>query len=438
MRKFLIFSVLICFFTILFADIYKDELKKTEKDKKMVAIIEKRLATDEKDCENPSGKNLDKSVVTELEIYCAARESLKSRIPEIKRLLSEYESVFKEYSETCRKIDDDGKYEKCADLDQKMSASAEALNNEKENFNNDIDMLENSAAKAKELNSRNSESNKQDFIRTVSNNLQAKKELVEAMKKGLENDRSAFQNSKKQLNQALKNNSGETAAKGKIFLEGLNKNLLQNGALINLCSSMLNTINAAKNVCVAKTDLKKCQDSEKKLENLFNDGNEKLSIYKNEKNDILAMESEYHKAGMGDILAKMENAKKMTATYIQNLKSQNDYLKQQVEMSKNNTEIVKSRNNKKLLDTYLGYVATMKELEKESSEFIKIYEENLSKIDSFTNSCVNGKSEFTLECRIEGDKIVESINETEPKVIKYGDRFNKLNKDLADFYKKFQ
>ena len=141
MRKFLIFSVLICFFTILFADIYKDELKKTEKDKKMVAIIEKRLATDEKDCENPSGKNLDKSVAAELEIYCGARESLKSRIPEIKRLLAEYESVFREYSETCRKIDDDEKYEKCADLDRKMSASAEALNNEKKNFNKSYHLL---------------------------------------------------------------------------------------------------------------------------------------------------------------------------------------------------------------------------------------------------------------------------------------------------------
>ena len=100
MRKFLVVSVLICCFPDLFADIYKDELKKTETDKKQVAQIEKKLATEEKDCENPSGKNLDKSVVTELEIYCGARESLKSRIPEIKRLLAEYESVFKEYSET--------------------------------------------------------------------------------------------------------------------------------------------------------------------------------------------------------------------------------------------------------------------------------------------------------------------------------------------------
>ena len=430
--------ILFCSFSVIFADIYKDELKKTDNDKKRVAQIEKKLSTDEKDCENPSDKNLDRNVVTELKIYCDARESLKSQIPEIKRLLSEYEKIFKEYSEQCKKIDDDEKYGKCADMDQKVSESAGKLNDEKERFNSNIDKLENAAARAKELNERNNDANKEDFKRTVSNNLNAKKELVTGMKKGLENDKSAFQNSKNQLNQVLKNSSGESAAKGKIFMEGLNRILLQNGALLTLCSSMLKTINEADNVCVAKTDMEKCRDSETKMENLFNDGNEKLALYKDEKNDVLKMESDYHKAGMGDILAKMENAKKTISADLQNLKSQNEYLKQQIEASTNNMDVVKSRNNKKLTDTYTGYVATMKDLEKESGEFIKIYEENLGKIGSFTNSCVSGKSEFTPECRIEGDKIVGSVNETEPKVMKYGEKFNKLNKDLADFYKKFQ
>ena len=438
MKNLSIFLVLICSFSVVFADIYKDELKKTEKDRKKVEEIEKKLSTDEKECENPSEKNLDKSVVTELKIYCEARESLKSRIPDLKRLLAEYEKVLKEYSEQCKKIDSDEKYDKCAEMDQNVSTAAGALNDEKEKFNSDIDNLENAAARAKELNECSNDANKEDFKRTVSNNLNAKKELVTGMQKGLENDKSAFQNSKKQLNQALKSNSGESAAKGKIFMEGLNKILLQNGALLNLCSSMLRTINEADGVCIAKTDLEKCRASETKLENLFSDGNEKLSIYKSEKNDLLAMENDYHKAGMGDILVKMENAKKTISTYLQNLKSQNEYLKQQIEASKNNMEVVKGRNNKKLTDTYTGHVATMKELERESGEFIKIYEENLGKIESFTNSCVNGKSEFTPECRIEGDKIVGNINETEPKVIKYGEKFNKLNKDLADFYKKFQ
>ncbi|MBP5406462.1 hypothetical protein J6Z19_04855 [bacterium] len=438
MKKLLVVLALFCSFSVVSADIYKDELKKTEKDRKKVEEIEKKLSTDEKDCENPSEKSSDRSVVTELKIYCEARKSLKSRIPEMKRLLAGYEKLFREYSEQCKKIDSDEKYEKCAETDRKVGASAEVLNDEKEKFDSDIDNLENAAARAKELNERNNDANKEDFKRTVSNNLQAKKELVTGMQKGLENDKSAFQNSKKQLNQALKNNTGESAAKGKIFMEGLNKILLQNGALLNLCSSMLRTISEANGVCIAKTDLEKCHASETKLENLFNDGNEKLSVYKNEKNDLLAMESDYHKAGMGDVLIKMENAKKTISTYLQNLKSQNEYLKQQIEASKNNMEVVKGRNNKKLTDTYTGHVATMKELERESGEFIKIYEDNLGKIESFTNSCVNGKSEFTPECRIEGDKIVGNINETEPKVIKYGEKFNKLNKDLADFYKKFQ
>ena len=437
MKNLLIFLVLFCSFSLVFADIYKDELKKTDSDKKRVAEIEKKLAADVKECGETS-QNLSRNVAAELKIYCEARESLKSRIPEMKRLLAEYESIFKEYSGQCKKIDSDEKYDKCAEMDQKVSAAAEALNDEKENFNNDIDKLENAASRAKELNERNTDAGKEDFRRTLSNNLQAKKEIVAAMKKGLEIDKTAFQDSKKQLNQALKSSSGESSNKGKIFLEGLNKILLQAGTLLQLCNSMMKTINDATAVCVAKTDLEKCRIYETKLENLFKDGNEKLSVYKNEKDDLVKMENEYHKAGMGDILAKTENAQKTITAYLQNLKSQNDYLKQQIEMSKNNTEVVKSRNNKKLLDTYLGYVATMKELEGESASFIVFYEEKTNKINNFLTSCVKGKSEFTPECKIEGDKIVEEINTAESKVIKYGEKFNKLNKDLADFYKKFQ
>ncbi|MBO4700075.1 hypothetical protein J5690_10820 [bacterium] len=437
MKNLFIFLVLLGSFSVIFADIYKNELKKTDFDKKRVAEIEKKLAADVKECAETS-QNLSRNVATEIKIYCEARESLKSRIPEMKRLIAEYESLFREYLAECKKIDSDEKYDKCAEMDQKVNASAEALNDEKENFNNDIDKLENSAARAKELNERNSDANKEDLKRTLSNNLQAKKELVSAMKNGLEIDKTTFQNSKKQLNQSLKGNSGVSSNQGKIFLEGLNKILLQNSTLLQLCASMLKTINEANNICVVKTDLEKCRIYETKLENLFKDGDAKLSVYKNEKNDLVTMENEYHKAGMGDILAKTENAQKTIAVYLQNLKSQNDYLKQQIEMSKNNTEVVKSRNNKKLLDTYLGYVSTMKELEGESASFIVFYEEKMNKIDSFLTSCIKGKSDFSVECKIEGDKIVEDINSTEPKVIKYGDKFNKLNKELGDFYKKFQ
>ena len=438
MKKFFLFLILLCSFSVVSADIYKEESKKIAADKRRVAEVEKKFSTDEKECENPSGKDLDKSVVTELKIYCDARESAKSRIPKIKSMLAEYEKAFNSYVEECKTIDNDEKYSKCESLDQQIASSAEVLNDEKEKFNSDLDTMDNAAARAKELNDRSNDANKEDFKRTVSNNLNAKKELVRSMQKGLEEDNKAFKNSKGKLGEALKNSSAESAGKGKIFMEGLNKILLQNNTLRQLCASMLKTIEEARNVCVSKTDMEKCRTSETKMENLFNDGNSKLAVYKDEKNSVIAMENDYHKAGMGDILAKLENAKKTMSADLQNLKSQNGYLKQQIEMSANNMEVVKSRNNKKLTDTYTGYVATMKELEKESGEFIKIYEENLSKIDSFTNSCVSGKSEFTPECRIEGDKIVGSMNETEPKLIKYGDKFNKLNKDLADFYKKFQ
>ena len=128
-------------------------------------------------------------------------------------------------SEACKTVNDDETYSKCENLDRQTANAAENLNNEKENFNSDIDTMENAAAKAKELNERNNDANRQDFIRTVSNNLQAKKELVTAMKKGLAEDKKTFQNSKKQLTNSLKSSSGETSAKGSAFLEKLNGTL---------------------------------------------------------------------------------------------------------------------------------------------------------------------------------------------------------------------
>jgi hypothetical protein len=437
MKKYLILLFLFCSFTV-FADIYKDEAKKIAADRKRVEEIEKKLSKDEKACENPSQNDLSRNVVTELKLYCEARESAKSRIPDIKNLLSEYESLLKNYLEECKTVDTDDKYSKCETLDRQVATAAEKLNDEKENFNSDIDTMENAAERAKDYNARSNDEGKKDFIKAISANLNAKKELVTSMQKGLDEDKKVFDKSKASLNQSLKSDSPDSAKIGKEFLGGLNSILLQNGTLRQTCSSMLKTINEAKGVCVTKLNMEKCKAAETKMENLFNDGNSKLAAYKDEKVNLVAIENDYHKAGMGNILAKTENAQKTISSYLQGLKEQNSYLNQQIGMSNNNTEVVKSRNNKKLLDTYLKLVSTMKELEKESSEFIKFYEEYLNKIGNFNTSCVSGKSEFTAECKIEGDKIVNDVNSQEPKIMKYGEKFNKLNKDLGDFFKKFK
>ena len=263
MKKFFLFPVFICSFSLIFADIYKEESKKIAADKRRVAEVEKKLSTDEKDCENPSGKDLDRSVVTELRIYCDARESAKSRIPAIKSMLTEYEKAFNDYLEKCKKIDSDEKFSECESLDRKIASSAEVLNDEKEKFNSDIDTMDNAAARAKELNERSGEAGREDFKRTVSSSLNAKKELVTTMQKGLEEDSKVFKNSKSKLSQSIKNGSAESAAKGNVFMEGLNKILLQNSTLRQLCASMLKTIDEAKNVCVSKTDMEKCRTSVK-------------------------------------------------------------------------------------------------------------------------------------------------------------------------------
>lgn len=437
MKKCLILLVLFCSLSV-YADIYKDEAKKIAADKKRVEEIEKKLSKDEKACDNPSQNDLSRNVVTELKLYCEAKESAKSRIPDLKNLLAEYESLLKNYIKECKTVDTDEKYSKCETLDRQVAAAAEKLNDEKENFNSDIDTMENAAERAKDYNARSSDEGKKDFIKAISANLNAKKELVTSMQKGLDEDKKVFDKSKASLNQSLKSDSPDSAKIGKEFLGGLNSILLQNGALRQTCSSMLKTINEAKGVCVTKLNMEKCKAAETKMENLFNDGNSKLAAYKDEKVNLVAIENDYHKAGMGNILAKTENAQKTITNYLQGLKEQNAFLKQQIEFSPNNTEAVKQRNNKKLLDTYLKLVATMKELEKESTEFIKFYEESLNKINNFNTSCVSGKSEFTAECKIEGDKIVSDINSNEPKIMKYGENFNKFNKDLGDFFKKFK
>ena len=214
MKKYLILLVL--FYSIyIYADIYKDEAKKIAADRKRVEEIEKKLSKDEKACENPSQNDLSRNVVTELKLYCEARESAKSRIPDIKNLLAEYESLLKNYLEECKSVDTDDKYSKCETLDRQVATAAEKLNDEKENFNSDIDTMENAAERAKDYNARSNDEGKKDFIKEISANLNAKKELVSSMQKGLEEDSKVFKDSKGRLTQALKNDSPDSAKIGK-------------------------------------------------------------------------------------------------------------------------------------------------------------------------------------------------------------------------------
>ena len=437
MKNFLVLSLIFFCFSTIYCDIYQEESKKIEKDQKKIAEFEKKLATDDKGCENPS-ENMERNVANEVKIYCEARRSAKSRIPTLKKLLKEYEETLKNYLGKCSSVTNEESFTLCEDLNGKISLSSELLNDEKEKFYNEIDTLENAAARAAELNKINNEAYKEDFVRTISNNLNAKSELVNNMQKGLEKDKNLFQKSKANLNKSLAGNSEETKANGGRFLSGINNILLQNGNLLQICTSMLKTIKTAKELCIAKLNMEKCRETEIKLENLFADGNTKLVLYKKDKNDLISLEDEYYKSKMNEISVKMENAQKTIAQYLQNLKEQNSYLKQQIETSDKNLEVVKSRNNKKMTETYQKHIETMKELETESRNFIQFYEENTNKINNFTVSCVQGKSTFTVECKIEGDKIVSEINSSEKNIQKYGDKFNKLNKDLGDFYKKFK
>ncbi|HQB11191.1 MAG TPA: hypothetical protein PLW37_15115, partial [bacterium] len=87
-------------------------------------------------------------------------------------------------------------------------------------------------------------------------------------------------------------------------------------------------------------------------------------------------------------------------------------------------------------ETYLGYVETMKSLEKESAGFIEFLGLSTVRINEFIKNCTQNKSEYSTECRIEGDNIVKDVDSIMKKISQYGAKFSRLNSDLAAFAKK--
>ncbi|MBP5434733.1 hypothetical protein J6Z39_02810 [bacterium] len=433
-KLFFVPALVLALCAFLFADDYSNEIKRLSQDKKRIADIEKKLSADEKDCvEKP--QDLAVEVLRELQIYCDTRESLKNRLPHMKELIADYEERLADFSKECGKKG--GEPALCENSEIALLKSAEELNAERENFDKDLEILDSSAKRAKQINEEKNDIARREFDQNIGENLRAKKSLINATRESLKRDEKLFKLSKSQTVSA-KNNSVSAKMSADALLKNLETLLKMNAELLSFTQSMQKKVDQADDRCIKKHDAAKCQAIEKEMESLFATANEKLDQYKSEKSKSGALEDDLHRDLLKDIAAKTENAKRTMQSYVKSLEEQNAHLKQRLSTSDNDIEVVKSRNNRQLLKTYTGLVDKMKALEEQSAVFIAFFNEANQRIDAFNSKCTQNRSELSSECRIEGDKIVSEVNQTMEKVSKYANDFNQLNKDLNDFAKKFK
>lgn len=432
-KLFFVPALVLALCAFLFADDYSNEIKRLSQDKKRIADIEKKLSADEKDCvEKP--QDLAVEVLRELQIYCDTRESLKNRLPHMKELIADYEERLADFSKECGKKG--GEPALCENSEIALLKSAEELNAERENFDKDLEILDSSAKRAKQINEEKNDIARREFDQNIGENLRAKKSLINATRESLKRDEKLFKLSKSQTVSA-KNNSVSAKTSADALLKNLDTLLKMNAELFAFTQTMRKKVDQADLLCIKKHDAEKCQAIEKEMEALFTTANEKLDQYKSEKSKSGPLEDDFHRDLLKDIAAKTENAKQTMLSYIKSLEEQNGHLKQRLGTSDNDIEVVKSRNNRQLLKTYTGLVDKMKALEAQSAGFIAFFNEATQRVDAFNSKCTRNRSELSTECRIEGDKIVSEVNQTMEKVSKYANDFNQLNKDLNDFAKKF-
>lgn len=422
------------FFSI-FASSLKEENAKITADRKMITDLEKKLSKDERGCEQPP-EGLDKSVMIELQIYCNARNSAKGRLAPLKDHISAYETAVTNYYTNCKTVNTEELLILCRSLDDKVVEAAEMVNNEKEGLKKDLDEMENSAKKATDKNKEKTDWAKKEHDQQINDTLRTKKDLVTTMQKGLIDDSVLLEKSKLKLTQALKKGSTNLQDKTSVLLKGVTALVSVNKNLRDTCYSMKRNIDNTNNCCTIKYSEKKCKDAEKNLEQIFEEGNRKLAAYTTEKERLKGLEQELHKLSLSEITVTMENAARQITFYIGNLQLQNDQLKQRIEMSSNDIEVLKNMQGKSYLQTYLGYVEMMKALEKESAGFIEFLSISTTRISEFIKNCTQNQNEYTTECRIEGDNVVKDVDSAVSKISQYGAKFDRLNSNLAAFAKK--
>lgn len=417
------------------AEAYKDELKSIASDRKMITVMEKTVADDEKGC-GTVDQSLNAAVQIEINIYCQARMRAISRLPELKKLIDEYEPVLKNFFDNCPEVTDDEKLKLCQTLHEKVTEKAASINKEKEELQKDIDLMENAGKKAAETFKHNKDVEQKERGQYLKDALRLKKDTVQTMNSGLLEDMLVFNRSKSALTKNLTRGSKELQEKTAYLLKGVTKIIGINADLQNICSGMLRSIDAANNACNLKYSEAGCNDAEKTLEKKFEDGNSAIKAYTSDKITLASVETALNKKAVEEAALMMEKATAQITGYLKNIEMQNDMLKQRIELSKNDAEVLRGMENKTFLKTYMGLVETMISLKVETDGFIKKFNYYLERMTKFRSECTDSKTELTALCHETGTALTSEVDATVDKLTPYGARFNRLNSDLASFSRK--
>lgn len=417
------------------ADAYKDELKSIASDRKMIILMEKTVANDEKGCGQNTGK-LDAAVQIEINIYCQARTRVISKLPGLKKLIDEYEPVLKNFFDNCPEVTDEEKLKLCRILNEKVSEKAALINKEKEELAKDMDLMENAGKKAAETFKHKKDIEEKERGQYLKDALRLKKETVITMNSGLLEDIKIFNKSKSALTKNLTSGSKELTEKTALLLKGVTRIIAINTDLQNVCSGMLRSIDAANNACNLKYSEAGCNDAEKALEKKFEDGNSAIKAYISDKVALAGEETALNKKAVEEVAIMMEKATTRITGYLKNIEMQNDMLKQRIELSKNDAEVLRGMENKTFLKTYMGFVEIMISLKVETDGFIRKFNDYLERMNKFRSECTDSKTELTALCHDTGTALTKEVDATVDKLTPYGTKFNRLNSDLAAFSKK--
>ncbi|HRZ80613.1 MAG TPA: hypothetical protein P5044_11445, partial [bacterium] len=342
----------------------------------------------------------------------------------------------KNFFDNCPEVTDDDKLKLCQTLHEKVLEKAAAVNKEKEELAKDLDLMENAGKKAVETLKHDSDIQQKERGEYLKDALRLKKETVITMNRGLTEDVAILNKSKTVLTKNISRGSKELQSRTASLLKGVTSLLSMNNELQVVCSAMLRCIDAANSACNLKYSEKGCADAEKNLETKFNEGNARIKAYTQEKQRLASEEETLNRQAVTEASFTMDNAKNQITGYLKNIEMQNDMLKQRVELSTKDAEIIRGMADKTLIKTYTGYVETMISLKVETDGFIKKFNDFITRMDKFKAECIDSKTDLSAVCGETGNILIKEVDSTMDKVTKYGAKFNRLNSDLAAFSKK--
>jgi len=417
------------------ADPLKKEREMIKTDKIFISKLEKELSVDEKGCDKPSS-DLDFSVFMELKIYCNSRISIKNSVPELKSLLLDYESYFKNYWKNCKVAVTKSKIDLCTSMNLKLQRRAKRVNTEKAQLQKDLLIMKTAGEHAKKLYERKTQKQEKEEEKSIRDTLKIKKETVKLMRDTIKDDRLTFQRSFAQISRMHHQNNPnlkEAITSMKKIVKFLIK---KNAELLDISHSLSRKIDNTNNQCTIKRSKLGCDNADKKMIKTFKIANTKFNTYSNNRKEASKLEIKLHKIAIDTVRSRMQEAQKTISSYILSLQTQNDHLKKRVEMSSTDMETIKSNGNKQNIVIYSKLVAKMKELEKKSGLYLSSFKSENESITNYIAECTEGSLNFSSECGKKGNLIISNVRNNMNRIVGYAKDYNRLNLDLANFSKK--